>query len=254
MNRASLADSLCSDYNSEMGINPDWLEIFMDLFRRGSLKPGDALLDIGASELFCSEEPQRLNEFLACVGGIPYNDTELHKMAHRAFAASLFERAGFPYAAIDYANFPGIIRLDLNFEELPGTHHRRYQYVFNCGTSEHILNQLNVFRVIHDATADGGLMYHGVPGWGDYEHGIFGYSPKFFWELATANDYEIVRFWGSSDGNPAMLKPEFMKQITFSKAPVAEKVWLHILLKKRSERPFKVLNDPSFSPEFSAPR
>jgi hypothetical protein len=28
----------------------------------------------------------------------------------------------------------------------------------NCGTTEHVLNQLNAFRLIHDATAVGGLM------------------------------------------------------------------------------------------------
>ena len=42
------------------------------------------------------------------------------------------------------------------------------------------MNQLNAFRLIHDACAIGGLMYHGVPIAGDFSHGLIGYHPKLF--------------------------------------------------------------------------
>src|SRR5262249_49562533 len=190
------------------------------LNRDGYFAPGDAMLDIGASELFCSAQPGVLNDFLRFFGAEPYVDVDLQRMANRAFAAELFRRAGFRYTAIDYSNFRGIVRLDLNKKRLPWRHRGRYQFVANTGTSEHILNQYNVFEVIHEAAKPGGIMYHGVPAWGDYEHGIFNYTPKFFWALAKANDYKFIRFWGWSDELVAPLKPEFMEAVYFRKAPL----------------------------------
>lgn len=230
-----------------MGIWPGWFDLFLDLCRKGDLKPGDAMLDVGASELFCADNPERLNEVLEHFGAPQYPPDELAIMANRAFAAGLFRRAGFRYAAIDYSKFPGVIRRDLNRRGLPWWHRGRYRFVVNSGTSEHILNQWNVFKVIHDACGTGGIMYHGVPGWGDYEHGIIEYSPKFFWALAAANDYEIIRFWGGSNAKSAPLKPDFVRQLEFSHAPMSEPVWLEILLRKKTSSPFRGLNDPAFS-------
>lgn len=236
-----------------MGIGPDWLRSFQETCRIGDIVPGQAILDVGASELFCASEPAVLNEFLVSFGAAPYEEAELLRMADRAFAAELFRRAGFHYNAIDYADFPGILRLDLNVDELPLENYGKYNFVNNAGTSEHILNQYNVFKLIHDATAPGGLMYHGVPGWGYYEHGIIGYSPKFFWALATANDYRILRFAGEADNLPLGLRADFMQQIEFNHAPVMEQVLLHVLLRKTADAPFRGLNDPAFSSEWTTP-
>jgi hypothetical protein len=230
-----------------MGISPGWLHLFADLLRGGELRPGDAILDVGASELFCATEPESLNDLLAAAGAPAYAPQELATMADRAYARGLFERAGFPYAAIDYADFPGVLRLDLNTDALPLEHHGRYRFVNNAGTSEHILNQWNVFKVMHDAAAPGALMYHGVPGWGDFEHGIFEYSPKFFLALAQENRYEIVKYWAWCEGRVETVDVSRMFRVEFSSAPVAEKVWLHVLLRKTSDRPFAGLSDPFFS-------
>jgi hypothetical protein len=236
-----------------MGISPGWLAFFLDVVRSEGIASGDGMLDLGASELFCADEPQRLNEVLAAFNAPLYTPGELARISNRGFAGELFRRAGLRYVAIDYADFPGVLRLDLNSDPLPAEHHGRYRFISNSGTSEHILNQHNVFKVMHDAGAPGSIFYHGVPGWGDYEHGILQYSPKFFWALAAANDYELLRFWGWSDGNAVPLNGQIMRRIEFASAPVSEKVWLHVLLRKRSDRPFAALNDPAFRPEWRSP-
>jgi hypothetical protein len=236
-----------------VGINSDWLGLFLDIARSEGIASGDGMLDLGASELFCTDDPQRLNEVLAAFDAPLYTSDELARMSNRGFAGELFRRAGLRYAAIDYADFPGVIRLDLNSDPLPAEHHGRYRFISNAGTSEHILNQHNVFKVMHDAGAPGSIFYHGVPGWGDYEHGILQYSPKFFWALAAANDYELLRFWGWSDGNAVPPNASMMRNIEFASAPISEKVWLHVLLRKRSGRPFAGLNDPAFRREWRSP-
>ena len=96
-----------------MGIGPGWFNFFLDLCRTGNLKPGDAMLDIGASELFCADEPERLNEVLRHFGAPVYAPDELAAMANRGFAAGLFRRAGFRYLAGISKALTGSIRMRL---------------------------------------------------------------------------------------------------------------------------------------------
>lgn len=166
--------------------------MIVDWAKQFGIRPGDAVLDIGTQELFCTEDPAALNRFLCHFGAEPYGGEELQRMADRAFAAKLFQRAGFSYKAVDIARYANTLQIDLNRGLLPFWHRRRYALVMNCGTTEHVLNQLNAFRLIHDACKVGGLMYHGVPMAGMFEHGLVSYSPKFFVQLVAANSYETV--------------------------------------------------------------
>jgi hypothetical protein len=68
----------------------------------------------------------------------------------------------------------------------------QFDLVTNCGDTEHILNQLNCFTVIHDLTKAGGVMYHSLPVGGYAEHGFFNYNLKFFVALARANGYRML--------------------------------------------------------------
>lgn len=80
-------------------------------------------------------------------------------------------------------------KYDLN-EPVPVPH--RYDIVINTGTTEHIWNQHQVFKTIHDLTLPGGLMYHQMPMTGWLDHGFVCYQPTFIADLAAANRYQIV--------------------------------------------------------------
>ena len=97
---------------------------------------------------------------------------------------------GFHYAAIDIDGSPEALQIDLNYDVVPDEHRGAYRLVTNFGTTEHVANQLNAFKIIHDLTAVGGLMMHGVPAQGMFNHGLFNYNPKFFWMLARSNGYK----------------------------------------------------------------
>jgi hypothetical protein len=230
-----------------MGISPNNLDVFAEFSARAGIGRGDSFLDVGVSELFCADDPDSINRFVAHFGGQSYPQDELARMANRGLAQHLMARCGLNYAAIDYADFPSVIRLDLNKDRLPVSHHGQYQLICNAGTSEHILHQYNVFEVIHDAASEGALMYHGVPAWGDFEHGVLHYSPRFFWALAKANQYEIVRFTGWAADKAITLPEEFLRQIPFNCLPHIQNAWLHVLLRKTVMAPFEGLNDPMFS-------
>ena len=48
---------------------------------------------------------------------------------------------------------------------------------------------------MHNLTKINGLMLHDLPFEGYVNHGYFNYQPKFFYDLAIFNNYEIIGFW-----------------------------------------------------------
>ena len=101
---------------------------------------------------------------------------------------------GFSYGSVDIDGSPGAIPLDLNVASVPAALVGKHQLVTNFGTTEHVANQLNAFKIVHDLTAPGGVMMHTLPAQGAFNHGLVNYNPKFFWALAKANGYRWLYF------------------------------------------------------------
>jgi len=107
-------------------------------------------------------------------------------------ASEFWAWLGFSYSSIDIDGSPGSIPLDLNCDSVPGDTLGKYQLVTNFGTTEHVANQLNAFKIIHDLAACSGVMIHHLPMQGMLNHGLVNYNPKFFWMLARSNGYRLV--------------------------------------------------------------
>lgn len=114
----------------------------------------------------------------------------------------LLTRAGMKYRAFDIFSGYKTELFDLNHQQLEPTDKGNFDIVLNFGTTEHLLGQYNAFKVIHEAAAVGGLIYHDLPMTGYLDHGYFCYNPMLFVQLAEANHYEIVQlqFTGSLGG------------------------------------------------------
>ncbi len=54
-----------------------------------------------------------------------------------------------------------LIRLDLNFDDVPDEHKGKYQLVTSFGATEHVANQNQAMKIMRDLTAVGGVMVHG---------------------------------------------------------------------------------------------
>lgn len=117
------------------------------------------------------------------------------KALNQSFVGEMFEAAGMGYDAIDIAVGYKTTVVDLNTMRLPKHMVGAYDTVLNCGTSEHILNQMNVFAALHAATKSGGYMMHAVPCVGYVDHAYFCYTSRFFFDLAGYNQYELVDMW-----------------------------------------------------------
>lgn len=125
---------------------------------------------------------------------------------HHDYVGLWWRDGGYDYRAIDMAVDPKMFHVEpinLNMvaagwpldlfhcsPEPPQAH-----VVTNFGTTEHILDQENVFRFIHEITMVGGWMLHSAPS-PNYpqteEHGFFRYTRRFFEELCMVNGYRVT--------------------------------------------------------------
>lgn len=196
-----------------MGFSRIDLELLIRLAEQRYIPLNRYIVEIGAQQL--SNDFLRASDLVskagAVLGGAPSYSlpTELPSQIssegvellgrEAPFARHFWRAHGFEYTAIDVDGSPESVPLDLNFDEVPRTLRGRFGLVTNFGTTEHICNQLNAFKSIHDLAALGGVMVHHLPAAGALNHGIFNYNMKFFWHLARSNDYKwlYANYYGS---------------------------------------------------------
>jgi hypothetical protein len=95
------------------------------------------------------------------------------------------------YVSVD-ANGSGTVTADLNW---PLTHLQlgTFDLVTDFGTGEHIFDQSQVWRTIHDLTALGGYIAFDRPTDGYGKHGFYLVTTGLLEDLAQANQYRILR-------------------------------------------------------------
>jgi hypothetical protein len=187
-----------------MGIGGSDLRLVIKLQEQGLIPAKSSIVEIGAQQLnddflfsraeietmarLCgAEQPCPLPPPLT----MPVNDGRLKPLdASAPWARQFWSWLGFNYASIDIDGSPGSIPLDLNYDDVPAHFAGKFQLVTNFGTTEHVANQLNAFKVIHNLTAQGGIMIHALPAQGMFNHGLINYNLKFFWMLARSNGYK----------------------------------------------------------------
>jgi hypothetical protein len=188
----------------DMGIGGHDLRLLIKLKERGLLPNKSSVIEIGAQQLaddfLCSDSEIKTMAQLCGVEqacplpsplAMPLDDGRLKPLdASAPWARQFWTWLGFDYASIDIDGSPASVPLDLNYDDVPADFKRRFQLVTNYGTTEHVANQLNAFKVIHDLASPGGIMIHVLPAQGMFNHGLVNYNPKFFWMLARSNGYK----------------------------------------------------------------
>ena len=188
-----------------MGIS---MAIIQLMERYGLLAAGRNVLDLGSSNLY-GATAEDITAFVRRHNPNPRADLDpwAQRLAagsgadasgqalNKSFVGEMLEASGMGYDAIDIAIGHKTTIVDLNTKRLPEHMIGAYDTVLNCGTSEHILNQMNVFAALHAATKKGGMIMHLVPSMGFVDHGYFCYTSRFFFDLAGYNKYEVVDMW-----------------------------------------------------------
>jgi SAM-dependent methyltransferase len=177
------------------------------LVAKGLLRQDSRLLDIGSQNLY-NATPENIRKFVTGIAEVR-DEAAFQAEASRisyfstprpgertAYLSELFDLAGVSYDSYDVCPALKSEIFDLNVERLPNRFRGAFDVVINFGTTEHLINQLNAFEVMHDALKVGGVAYHQMPSIGWIDHGYFNYNALFFDDLVKANRYEVVdRFY-----------------------------------------------------------
>ena len=223
-----------------MGISRGDLEVLIHLREQGHLSLNSYVAEIGAQQLSNSflRSTDLIRKAEAVFGAaIPFSISppgpstlsaegrELQS-SDAPFARDFWISLGFEYTAVDVDGSPGSIPLDLNFDAVPNEMRHKYGLVTNLGTTEHVCNQLNAFKIIHDLAAPGAVMIHHLPAGGMFNHGLINYTPKFFWYLARSNEYKwlYMSFRGGKHYYPI---PKNLLDFTESYDPVSSNELQH---------------------------
>ena len=180
-----------------MGYGTGTFDFLKRLGDKGLVRAGDRILELGAQEINNEVSPGTVLGFIERFNPSFDSPATIVAQLPGGFVGPIFEAAGFEYTSIDLYDAYRSIILDLNTSDLPSELNGRFDLVSNFGTTEHVCNQLQAFKVVHDAMRPGGSAVHQVPFTGMLNHGLIKYEPKFFVALARENAYRIVE-WGLS--------------------------------------------------------
>ena len=187
-----------------MGLSVGSLAQLIRLRRAGRLHDRASVLEIGAQQL--SNEFLRARELQAELYGLfgraPLNlgeprdagmiDGGERQHPNAPMSRAFWESLGLSYISVEYDGRGDSVPFNLNSDTVPPDLRAAVDLVVNAGTTEHVINQENAFRSIHDFTKPGGVMMHEVPGGGLPTHGLVGYNAQFFWLLCRENQYEVL--------------------------------------------------------------
>jgi hypothetical protein len=232
-----------------MALNKAIAEFLAKALEIQAIPPGGEVLEIGESAVSFHHKPEELLGVVA-----PHISERRLSEATRQLEASRRCKAGYQrslgparafyhavfepsfYVAIELGVAPRRLCVDLNGSVRTG---RLFDYVINNGTSEHVFDQANFFRLIHDSTRLGGLMIHWTPCIGWTNHGLFHAQPGLFYDLAAANDYDIllIGLGGTNVFSPLESADGYRQAIQRQSELINSGTC--VLLRKTSDTPFR---------------
>jgi hypothetical protein len=206
-----------------MGLGPPVLALYRQLKILGAFDNVRSVVEMGSQGVWCPQRELLTGLLEAFDKPIP-SDNELaiyinNTGTGHAPSRDLHQRLGFQYECVDIDGNFGSITLDMNFDPVPEKYIGKFDLTTNHGTTEHIFNQFNAFKMIHDFTAKGGLMLHALPFTVHLEHGFFNYQPNVFDALARYNSYKTLGVWVGPDWQLSSFvpwQPQLLDYLTLS--------------------------------------
>jgi hypothetical protein len=190
-----------------MGLGSQVLALYHQMKVLGAFEGIHKVMELGSQAVWCPRRKLVIALFEAFGRPPPPADMLERFESWKGSGRELYEALGFSYQCVDLDPSFNSVRMDLNFDSVPANEIGQYDFVTNHGTSEHLLNQYNCFKVMHEFCRPGGLMLHAVPFTVHLEHGFFNYQPNFFSALGKYNAYETLGIWVGPDWRLASLIP-----------------------------------------------
>lgn len=139
-----------------------------EMITRLPLEPGFSVCELGDQQMSYLRSPMVASEF------------------YRGLGCGRYE-------SID-GNGLGTITADLNLALADLEQLGRFDLVTDFGTGEHIFDQAQVWRTLHDLVTPGGYIAFDRPHQGYGKHCFYLVNPCLLMDLAQANRYKVVQF------------------------------------------------------------
>lgn len=228
-----------------MGYSVETMGLLQMMHGGGLFSDIKRVVDIGSQEIHfatrdTSSYPYReiIRTTISALGGPQITDEELSSLSNRASAGDFFKYVGLEYKSIDADGWYGE-PFDLNLDDVREEDRGSFCLCINGGTTEHLIDQSNAFRVIHDLTRPGGLMVHTVPFLASVDHGFFNYNPNFFWALARFNSYEVLGLWVQPVGCASLIPwNDDLKKFLRMPDNLSDSIAMYCLLRKIHDTEF----------------
>lgn len=222
-----------------MGLGYPAMNLTLSLWKEGTFDGFKNIIELGSQDI--KGEEHEIDQMVGALTNKPGLKTRDHSLGKNVYHPKEFYAAlGLSeYQCIDSDGRNGALVLDLNTDVKTGGYTKTFDVVTNHGTTEHCFNQHNAFLNIHNLCAKGGVMIHGLPFQGYLNHGFFNYQPDFFFDLARANDYEVLGLYVNIDAETNDLSTyseALMKHLAIT--PVST-VGLLVALRKTTDAPFQ---------------
>lgn len=223
-----------------MGISPTSLRQLTKLKSGGQLEGVSNIIELGAQNVYCAEQTDLFQGLLKAFDkSLPAS--EINKICDGGIASDMWKALDVDHMCIDSSGEDNSIPLDLNYEDVPRKYQNHFDLVTNFGTTEHVANQLNAFKVMHELTRVGGLMYSEVPFTGWVNHGLVSYTPRFFWMLCRSNNYSYNSLWIETFPESDFLHPDIIGATDFDATETTfahQKSIICCLVGKNADTPF----------------
>jgi len=139
-------------------------------------------------------EKYTLNSLKLKYKGLKWCELGNQKNYENKVAKYIYLSLGVKHISIDLNGDDGALPINLD-QPIPFIFLTQFDVITNYGTIEHINNQFQVFKNIHDSCKLGGIMIHLLPPIGNWPgHCRYYYSKKFVTELANACCYQMINY------------------------------------------------------------
>lgn len=177
-----------------MGYSFDTFREFFDLVDCGTMPRVGRIFDCGSQDTaIVAEEVRSFREMVGRSFPERAACADFEPPAAVFPARVVFEYLGYEYICSDVDGRSGSVYLDFHDSTINLDALGSFDLVCNHGTTEHILDPISAFAVIHALAGRGGLMWHAVPAYGFGNHGFINLTPKFWAALILVNRYEPIR-------------------------------------------------------------
>ena len=242
-----------------MGIGGPATSFLSVIHKHGLLEGKSSVMEIGAQDFN--------NAFESFIYDFPHDvpiRTRILSNEEKKIklVSEMYKKIGLmKYKSIDTNGHNNSLVLDMN-KDLVNDYdfNDQFDLVTNFGTTEHISNQYQIFKNMHDLCKINGLMIGIVPFQGALNHGFFNYQPLFFQYLALANKYDMNLYWTIAspqlythnilpvdfDNEVVQMIRNAVREKMFSYIPYEMEEQICYVFKKKNNNPF-VNPDDSYS-------